>query len=49
MNLRVDIYSCNGCGQAIVSEENEDIAVCPYKGCESYDFEYSHSGHVVND
>lgn len=49
MNLRVDIYSCNGCGRAIVIEEDENLAVCPYENCESDDFEYSHSGHVMND
>lgn len=49
MKLRVDIHTCNGCGRAIVSEENEDIAICPYEDCESDDFDYSHSGHVVND
>jgi hypothetical protein len=49
LNLRVDIYNCNDWGRAIVSEENEDISICPYEGCESADIEYSHSGHVVND
>lgn len=49
MNLRVDIYSCNGCGRAIVVEEEENVKVCPYPDCESDDFEYSHSGKVVND
>lgn len=49
MNLRVDVYSCNDCGRAFCSEENQDIATCPYEGCESDDFEFSHSGHVVND
>jgi hypothetical protein len=49
MNLRVDIYSCNGCGRAIVTEEDHDITICPYDGCLSDDFEILHSGHVVND
>lgn len=49
MNLRVDVYSCNGCGRAIVVEEEETFNSCPYSDCCSDDFEYSHSGHVVND
>jgi hypothetical protein len=49
MKLRVDIYSCNGCGRAIVIEQNEDIDMCPYVNCGSDDFEYSHSGSVEND
>jgi hypothetical protein len=49
LKLRVDIYNCEGCGRAIVAEENHEIEVCPYKDCSSIVFEYSHSGHVVND
>lgn len=49
MRLRVDIYSCNDCGRAIVVEENEELEQCPYKQCFSESFEYSHSGSVEND
>lgn len=47
--LRVDILSCNGCGRAIVVEEDEAVEICPYKDCGSEDFDYSHSGQVLND
>lgn len=49
MKLRVDIYSCNECGRAILVEENEDEIVCPFVECGSEDVEYSHSGSVEND
>jgi rubrerythrin len=49
MNLRVDIYSCEECGRAIVIEEDEAMEVCPYAGCGSSGVEYSHSGKVEND
>jgi len=48
MNLRVDVYNCNGCGRAIIVEEDEVPNHCPHS-CHSDDLEYSHSGHVVND
>lgn len=48
MQLKVDIYSCEGCGRAIVVEKDEDIEVCPYMDCGSQLYEYSHSGEVVN-
>lgn len=48
MKLTVDIYSCEGCGRAIVVEKDEEIEVCPYKDCGSQLYEYSHSGEVEN-
>lgn len=48
MNLRVDIYSCNDCGRAVIVEEDEVPNHCPHS-CHSDDLEYSHSGYVVND
>jgi RNA polymerase subunit RPABC4/transcription elongation factor Spt4 len=47
--LPVDIYSCNGCGRAIVIERNEEMEICPYQDCGSDDLEFSHSGYVMNE
>lgn len=49
MQLKVDVYNCYGCGRAVVVEAEEEFETCPYKDCGSDDFEYSHSGSVVND
>lgn len=48
MNLKVDIYSCEGCGRAIFVEENEDAVICPYKDCGDDHIEFSHSGEIHN-
>jgi hypothetical protein len=48
MNLRVDIYSCEECGRALVVESDQEVEICPYQDCAAAMLEYSHSGHVVN-
>lgn len=49
MNLKVDIYSCEGCGRAVVVESDQAVEICPYQDCAAALLEYSHSGQVVND
>lgn len=49
MNLKVDIYSCEECGRAVVVECDHEVEVCPYQDCASAILEYSHSGQVMND
>ena len=48
MQLKVDVYNCDDCNRAIVVEDGEDVGICPYEGCGSIYFEYSHSGMVEN-
>jgi len=47
VGMQVDIYSCDGCGRAIVVEKDSEIAVCPYTDCGTDLYEYSHSGEVI--
>ncbi|CEG25994.1 hypothetical protein [Bacillus sp. B-jedd] len=47
VGMPVDIYSCDGCGRAIVVEKDSEIAVCPYTDCGTDLYEYSHSGEVI--
>ncbi|WP_175384466.1 hypothetical protein [Bacillus sp. FJAT-27225] len=49
MEMPVDVYSCEGCGRAIVIEKDSEIDVCPYRDCGSDLYEYSHSGVVINE
>jgi hypothetical protein len=49
MNLKVDIYNCEGCGRAVVVEFNQEVEICPYQDCAAPLLEYSHSGHVLNE
>ncbi|ALC92073.1 hypothetical protein AM500_21455 [Bacillus sp. FJAT-18017] len=48
VGMPIDVYSCDGCGRAIMVEKDAEIAVCPYTDC-GYDlYEYSHSGEAIN-
>ncbi|MFS0864105.1 hypothetical protein [Fredinandcohnia sp. 179-A 10B2 NHS] len=46
MNLQIDVYSCEECGQAFCVEKDVEPLLTPC--CMSELFEYSHTGEVVS-